>query len=286
LTATVAPTNATNKAVTWTTSNSAIATVSTSGLVTGKAAGSATITVKTSDQSKTATSVITVAGTTVTYYRIKNRWQGTYLYDAGDRVRYAAAPSSTDLLYQWTQEDIGGGLFEIKNASTGEYMHIENLLGYVQCTARTVGWYSSRWAFESTGDGYYRIRNAWQSTSYMHIENLQSQLQYGTINTAWLSAQWQLETVVKSAKELYEASPMREISCMPNPVQDYLTIHFSGNLYTNLTVLDLSGRVCMIKNLESDQNEVTIDLTQLRPGIYIIRFNNVNSTQAIKILKN
>lgn len=60
LTATVLPSNATNKSVTWSTSNSTIATVSTSGLVTGKAAGSATITVKTVDGNKTATSAITV----------------------------------------------------------------------------------------------------------------------------------------------------------------------------------------------------------------------------------
>ena len=61
LTATVAPVNATNKSVTWSSSNTAIATVSSTGLVAGVAIGSATITVKTVDQSKTATSVITVS---------------------------------------------------------------------------------------------------------------------------------------------------------------------------------------------------------------------------------
>jgi len=65
LTATVSPTNATNKNVTWSTSNSAIATVSTAGLVTGVASGSATITATTADGAKTATSVITVNATTI-----------------------------------------------------------------------------------------------------------------------------------------------------------------------------------------------------------------------------
>ena len=49
LTATVSPSNATNKSVSWTSSNSNIATVSTSGLVTAKAEGNATITVTTAD---------------------------------------------------------------------------------------------------------------------------------------------------------------------------------------------------------------------------------------------
>ncbi len=59
LTATVAPNNATNKAVTWTTSNASVATVS-GGVVTGVAEGTATITVTTADGSKTATKTITV----------------------------------------------------------------------------------------------------------------------------------------------------------------------------------------------------------------------------------
>jgi len=62
LTATVAPNNATNKAVKWSTSNEAIATVATNGVVTAVAAGSATITVTTADGGKTAICVVTVTG--------------------------------------------------------------------------------------------------------------------------------------------------------------------------------------------------------------------------------
>lgn len=63
LTATVAPSNATNKAVTWSSSNTAVATVNGSGLVTAVNPGTATITVTTQDGAKTDTSVITVTGT-------------------------------------------------------------------------------------------------------------------------------------------------------------------------------------------------------------------------------
>jgi len=60
LTATIAPENATDKSVTWSSSDDAIATVSSSGLVTGVAEGTVTITVTTTDGSKTATADITV----------------------------------------------------------------------------------------------------------------------------------------------------------------------------------------------------------------------------------
>ena len=60
LTATVNPSGATNKNYSWSTSNSDVATVSNSGLVLGKAAGSANITVTTADGGKTAACAVTV----------------------------------------------------------------------------------------------------------------------------------------------------------------------------------------------------------------------------------
>lgn len=60
LVATVYPTNASNKNVTYSSSDDSIATVSATGLVTGVAEGTATITVTTADGSKTDTCSITV----------------------------------------------------------------------------------------------------------------------------------------------------------------------------------------------------------------------------------
>ena len=60
LTATVAPAEADNKSVTWTSSNPAVATVDASGNVTAVGTGTATITVTTADGGKTATCTVTV----------------------------------------------------------------------------------------------------------------------------------------------------------------------------------------------------------------------------------
>ena len=60
LTATVAPADASNKNVTWASSNTTIATVDASGKVTGLAKGTVTITVTTEDGAKTATCKVTV----------------------------------------------------------------------------------------------------------------------------------------------------------------------------------------------------------------------------------
>ena len=62
----VMPTNATNRSVSWTSSQPSVATVNSRGLVTAVAEGTTTITATTQDGGKTASSVITVFGVPVT----------------------------------------------------------------------------------------------------------------------------------------------------------------------------------------------------------------------------
>ena len=64
LTPTIAPADATNKSVTWSSSNNNVATVSANGLVTAIATGNTTITVTTNDGGYTATCGVTVIDTT------------------------------------------------------------------------------------------------------------------------------------------------------------------------------------------------------------------------------
>jgi uncharacterized protein YjdB len=68
--ATINPSNATNKTVSWNSSNTAVASMSTSGEVTGKAAGSTTIIVSTVDGGKIATCAVTVSANTVSVERV------------------------------------------------------------------------------------------------------------------------------------------------------------------------------------------------------------------------
>ena len=79
LTATVSPTNASNKDITWTSSNTNVVTVSSSGKITAKGAGTAIITVKTVDGGYTASCQVTVKNPKLTVtastgieYRVSN----------------------------------------------------------------------------------------------------------------------------------------------------------------------------------------------------------------------
>jgi uncharacterized protein YjdB len=77
LTSTIIPSNATNKAVTWSSNNTAVATVSTTGLVTGRGAGSAVISCTTTDGGKVATASVTVSGSQAASIDLDNAMRGT-----------------------------------------------------------------------------------------------------------------------------------------------------------------------------------------------------------------
>ena len=91
LTPNVKPSTATNRSVTWSSSNPSVATVSNTGLVTGKAAGTATITVKTNDGNKTATSTITVTDSSITVIHP----EGVTLTPASDTIAVGATKALT-----------------------------------------------------------------------------------------------------------------------------------------------------------------------------------------------
>jgi uncharacterized protein YjdB len=114
LQATVVPDNATNKAISWTSSDNSIATVSSTGVVTGKAAGSAIVTVTTQDGNKTASCAVTVnPKTTPTKFEAEN---ATYSGGgvATDHVGYSGTG-----FWAWVGAQGNYVQFNITNAKAG-----------------------------------------------------------------------------------------------------------------------------------------------------------------------
>lgn len=107
LTATVLPSNATNKDVIWSSSNSNVASVSSSGIVTAKSVGSATITAKTADGNKTATCTIIVKTDIILVTGISlNKTSATlFVGDEETLIATITPADATNKVVSWSSSD-------------------------------------------------------------------------------------------------------------------------------------------------------------------------------------
>ena len=107
LTATVMPADATDKSVTWTSSDESIATVSNVGLVRGAKAGKATITVTTKDGGKTASCAVTVTDPVIRVTAVSLNKTSTELTEGGSETLAAtvAPANATDKTISWTSSN-------------------------------------------------------------------------------------------------------------------------------------------------------------------------------------
>lgn len=275
LTPTVLPANATNKSVTYSSNNTAVATVNTSGLITAVANGNATITVTTVDGSKTSTCAVTVSTTSTggSYYTIKNRWTGAYLYDAGTNVGYGTTVSGNS--YKWQKIAIDATYFVLKNAATGELINIEGQTGTVQCNITDTTFWSAQWSSDYIDGTWTRLRNRWQTGNIIHVENQTGSAQYGNSQDGWYSAQWQLEpTTVGTGKSALKVDDVSEtekiIGIHPNPSINnefnVLLPELENGDTASISVSDMNGKTVLTEKLSTSGK---ID-HRLASGIYIV----------------
>jgi hypothetical protein len=175
----------------------------------------------------------------------------------------------------------------LKNLGTGEYMHIENQTGSVQCTAVDLNWWSSQWSQDNVDGTYVRIRNRWQTGSIVHVEGQIGSAQYANAQNGWYSAQWQLVTTsgrLASEENSIEASSVL-VDIYPNPSNGkQFNIEIPGlpeNELATLAIHDMSGKIA----LERKVNKASKIDHNLPPGLYIIkvRATDINAIKKLMI---
>ena len=77
------------------------------------------------------------------------------------------------------------------------------------------------------------------------------------------------------------------LNIYPNPVKDRVTIHAGNALIDQkqISLFDVTGRKLPVKILSSSNGEVTLNASQLRPGVYTITLKINNSYHSFRILK-
>ena len=105
LIATVNPSNATDKSVSWSSSNTSVAMVSSSGVVTAKAAGTAKITVMTNDGGKTASCTVTVLPVAVTGVTLNKYSLSLYQNDTETLIATVLPANATNKNVTWSSSN-------------------------------------------------------------------------------------------------------------------------------------------------------------------------------------
>jgi hypothetical protein len=240
-----------------------------------------------SDGSLTASDQVQVTVASAgSYYAIRNRWKGTYLYDAGANVGYGATIANNN--YKWEKVAVDATYFYWRNLGTGEYMHIENQTGSVQCSAITLGWWSAQWSQESVDATFLRLRNRWQTGNIIHVEGQTGSAQYSGAQDGWYSAMWEL---VAQTSGQSEGSPivMDELSSdvidvYPNPVvgkEINVTIpQLKDGEHAEIQIQDINGKTALRANIQKSTS-LAHDLV---PGLYLLKVQTSRINTVKKVI--
>jgi O-glycosyl hydrolase len=301
LSATVAPSTATNKAVTWTSSNTAIATVNSSGVVTGVAVGTATITVKTTDGNKTATCAITVTAAPTSsfpgYYNILSRSSGKGLDVANNATNSGAGVQQYDIA------NGGGSNQRWKFVATGSNFNII-VKSTQMCLApsgtgtangekvqqRTCGTGNEfKWTVTSIGGGFYKIVNV-NSGKALDVENASTAngglIQvYDIVGDGGTNQNWSFTQVEATARVASESEASEEMLVYPNPAENVVKINSKYLSNGMVEFAGMTGSVVMKVSNNTPSTEKTIDISSLKQGLYIIKVANEDGFETKKLVK-
>lgn len=71
----------------------------------------------------------------------------------------------------------------------------------------------------------------------------------------------------------------------PNPVKDKLSLKFNKNLSYELAIADIAGKELIKEKVEANSMSNSIDVSALKPGIYLLRVRQEGAFYTIKFIK-
>ena len=74
-----------------------------------------------------------------------------------------------------------------------------------------------------------------------------------------------------------------QVSFYPNPVTNNLTVSTADNESLSVTISDINGKVMLVE--QTNFNKITLDVTALKTGIYIIDIATNNGVSRQKFTK-
>ena len=256
LTATVAPANATNQSVTWSSGNNAVATIDNLGTVTAVSSGTTVITVKTQDGNFTATCAVTVTaalqnGSAVLEGTVTGASQGTTVYLYVHTSDLKAGGLDNYVLVAVTQTD-ASGKYRFTGLPEGTYRVVVEKEGYTSTPSADI----SLTGTGVTGDINFTINGN------------------GTITPN--------NPDITGTDDVW----IEDLKIYPNPFTDVVRI--TGVVETlratSLRVVNAAG-VVVHTQLITSPDEV-IRLEHLPDGVYMLTIGDGKQMKTVKVIKN
>jgi len=84
-----------------------------------------------------------------------------------------------------------------------------------------------------------------------------------------------------------EENTLMEVSLFPNPTSGTFNVTFSGvnGGETTISVIDVTGKTILVKNIAAGVNQVTLDATTFASGIYSVKVSNGEFTKVIRMVR-
>lgn len=309
LSASVLPSNASNKSLTWS-SNSSNVTVTSSGIVSGNSAGTAVVTATTADGGFTDSSVITVTETS-TNYTLGTSIVGSGSislspsggsYAEGQIVNATAVASSGYVFINWSGDASGTAstvsITMNSNKSIIANFEADNSGGQPCSNPTTVALPISKdgagefcWV---TADNLNMI-NSW-NMDVLEINGVDFTNTWANSFPNKIDGKYYIYYKASFGWSHFEASGLKsaegnyrdfssQISLYPNPLH-------SGNLFiqisedmigAELTISDLQGKL-IYQTKVSDQNILIAEHIFKTSGVYFVKVSNNKNTQLLKLM--
>ncbi|TRX54779.1 T9SS type A sorting domain-containing protein [Fulvivirga sp. M361] len=301
LTAAISPSNATDQTVNYSSNNTSVATVSSNGLVTAQSAGSATVTVTTTDGGFTDISSITVTTTTPDATNValnkpvspsseQSTHPGSNVVDGDVDSRWSASGFPQSLVVDLGADHIISSAALICYNDRAYQYSIESATSsagpYTQIVDRsnntTNGSNNSPISdtFADVNARYVRITvtgASGYSGPWISLDELRI---FGYVSTSppdvTITA---LEPPLSHTEEL---ASLKTVYFYPNPANGSVSIRNADN-YQSVLVFDQTGRSVMDQPLNDSAYEV--ELSALVPGVYIFKLVGKDKTLIERIIK-
>jgi uncharacterized protein YjdB len=293
LTATVNPSNASNKSVSLSSSNTLVATVNNNGVVSAVSNGTAIITVKTIDGNKTATCTINVtigSNSSKVVHMVKRNVSG-FAIDGnngatnGQKV-YLYNNSNSNINQLWNEIDHGNGYYSYQKKNT--LFCLDGGSGGANGQLITLYQYdpnnqNQQWKKVAVGPNSFRLEK--RNSAGFSIDggnggaNLQN-IYLNVSNNANQNQHWTFETIAnRFDNENETAVGINPIVVFPNPAKDIATIK-GLTIGEKILITDILGKT-ILNTIAKQENEV-ISTTGFKSGMYIV---SVGEKTRLKLVK-